>query len=126
MSPEVQQQMFWNLGFLCVTYLPLQFIAFRKCRGARQILAALPLPFMGLMIAGAANPASYHDGSLFGIGYLFIYLPSVLWLGGVCAQPPQPATCPRCGEPHRAKAFQLKFSTRRRDKCGEKIPAANT
>ena len=101
------QQMLWNVGFLCVTYAPLQILALWRCRGARRVFATLPLLPMVLMIGGALQARSYQDGSLFGMNYFFFYGPSMLWLGAVLVDPRRPFTCPHCGKQVPVKSFQF-------------------
>ena len=43
MEPWNWKQMLWTVGFLSVTYLPLQCVVLWKSRGATRVAAALPL-----------------------------------------------------------------------------------
>lgn len=119
MPEYIFHRMLNALAFLGVTYVPLQVYALWKCRGSRRVLAALPIPIMTLMILGAADRKAYEDGSLFGMNYIFFYLPSMLWLVGALCDPRSPTTCPKCGHVVPVKSFQF-FRSKRCDKC--KIP----
>jgi DNA-directed RNA polymerase subunit RPC12/RpoP len=101
--------MLWNVGFLCLTYLPLQVFAIRKSRGSRRILAALPILPMTCLLYGALDTNTYRDGSLYGINFTVLYWPSMLWLLGVLVD--HPSKCSQCGGKLPYKSFQI-FRTR--------------
>ena len=72
--------MLWIVGFLGITYVPLQCVVLWKCRGAARVAAALPLLFMVPMIIAGLQPSSYHSGSLYGMFFFCPYLPAMIYL----------------------------------------------
>lgn len=120
------QQMLWNVGFLCITYVPLQILALWRCRGVRRVSAALPLPPMLLMIGAALQATSYRDGSLgFLMLYIFFYFPSMIWLGAVLVDPRRPFTCPHCGKQVPVKSFQFMRSKGPCLQCGKSFASGH-
>ncbi len=94
MEAGIWKDMLWTVGFLCVTYLPLQFIALRTCRGAARITAALPLLVMVPMIICGLQPSNFRDGSLYKLGFFCPYLPAMVYLVAVLVDPRRPKVCP--------------------------------
>jgi len=119
MEPWMWQQMLWTVGFLCVTYLPLQCVALWKCRGVARVAAALPLLVMIPMLYGALQPLNYHDGSLFGMFFVCPYLPAIIYLVAVSlARPRLSKVCPHCGHKRQATSFRMTRSTTSCEACG--------
>lgn len=104
METWIWHRMIRHVGFLLVTYFPLQTFALWRQRRGFPIATAAPLIVMVPMIAGACTPGAYRDGSLFGMNYIFFYLPSMLYLAGAAIWPP--VLCPRCGKPISRSSFQ--------------------
>ncbi|MDZ4686111.1 MAG: hypothetical protein SH850_13670 [Planctomycetaceae bacterium] len=122
MEPWMWPQMLWTVGFLCVTYLPLQCVALWKCRGVARVAAALPILVMIPMLYGAVQPLNYDDGSLFGMYFVCPYLPAMIYLVAVSlAGPRLPKVCPHCGHKQRVKSFELTRSTSGCKACGKDL-----
>jgi hypothetical protein len=87
--------MLWTVGFLGITYVPLQCVVLWKCRGAARVAAALPLLFMVPMIIAGLQPSAYHSGSLYGMFFICPYLPAMIYLVAVSSAGPRaPKVCP--------------------------------
>lgn len=104
MESWIWDRMVRSVGFLLVTYVPLQAFALWRQRRGYRFATAAPLPVMVPMIAGAFTPGAYRDGSLFGMNYIFFYVPSMLYLAGAAIRPPK--LCPKCGRPISRRSFQ--------------------
>lgn len=126
MEPWIWNRMLWTVGFLCVTYLPVQFFALWKLRGGRRAMAALPLLFMVPMIVAGLQPAAYRDGSLYGMYFLCPYLPAMVYLLAVSFDPRRTTVCQHCGHKMRVVSFQRARSVSRCNKCGQLSGDAQT
>jgi hypothetical protein len=104
MEPWIRERMIWNVGFLVLTYVPLQAIALWRQRGANRIAAAVPMLFMVPMIIGASSADAYRDGSLFGMYYYIPYAPAMLYLAIAALSAPK--SCRLCGQPIRRRSFR--------------------
>jgi len=124
MEPWIWKRMLWTVGFLCVTYLPVQFVALRQLRGVSRVAAALPLLFMVPMIYVGLQPATYRDGSLYGMYFICPYLPTMIYLLAVSyTDSRRPNVCPHCGHKARVKSFQMTRSATICEKCGQSVLA---
>ena len=119
MEPAIWNDMLSTVGLLCATYLPLQFIALWRCRGAARVAAALPLLVMLPLIVVGLQPSNYRDGSLYKLGFFCPYLPVMIYLVAVLVDPRRPKTCPHCGHARRVASFQRMRSATCCDKCGK-------
>lgn len=75
------EQVFQVIGFLLITYVPLQTAAIWAVKHPIARLAAgLPiLPMLPVIITGI-QPNTHRDGSLFGILLMMVFVPSMLYL----------------------------------------------
>jgi hypothetical protein len=75
------EQVFQVIGFLLVTYVPLQAAAIWAVKHpAARIAAGLPiLPMLPVIITGL-QPNTHRDGSLYGILLMIVFAPSMLYL----------------------------------------------
>jgi ribosomal protein L37AE/L43A len=122
MEPGIWKQMLWTVGFLCATYLPVQFLALRKLRGAARVAAAVPLLFMAPMIVAGLRPEAYRDGSLYMMYFGCPYLPVMIYLLAVSyLDPRRPSVCPHCGHKTRVRSFQRARSAGPCAKCGKDL-----
>ena len=122
MEPWMWKQMLWTVGFLGITYVPLQCVVLWKCRGAARVAAALPLLFMVPMIIAGLQPSAYHSGSLYGMFFICPYLPAMIYLVAVSSVGPRvPKVCPHCGHTTRIKSFKMTRSTTLCANCGEDL-----
>jgi hypothetical protein len=112
------------VGFLLVTYVPLQAFALWRQRRGYRIATAAPLLVMVPVIAGACTPGAYRDGSLFGMNYIFFYLPSMLYLTVAAISPPK--LCPQCGRPISRRSFQRTPAVCRHCEDVSRDPAKST
>ena len=120
MEPWIWERMLWTVGFLCATYLPLQCVVLWKSRGATRVAGALPLLVMVPMIAAGLRPEAYQDGSLFGMYFIFPYLPAMIYLVAVsCVGPRRPSVCPHCGHKPRVRSFRPARTADECEKCGQ-------
>jgi hypothetical protein len=127
MEPWMWKQMLWTLGFVCATYLPVQYLALRKCRGAARGAAALPLLVMVPMIIAGLQPSAYHSGSLYGMLFVCPYLPAMIYLLAMSyVGPRRPSICPHCGNKTQVRSFRMAPSATLCEKCGKELlqPAA--
>lgn len=104
MESWIWDRMVKAVTFLLVTYVPLQAFALWRQRRGYRFATAAPLLVMVPMIVGACTPGAYRDGSLFGMNYIFFYLPSMLYLIAAAISPPK--LCPQCGRPISRRSFQ--------------------
>lgn len=86
MNPAQYEAQLWDLmfrtmGFMLVTYVPLQVAAIVIMKRLPwRIVAALPLiPMLPVIYAGM-NRDAYRDGSLYGLVVYFPYAPVMLYL----------------------------------------------
>lgn len=122
MEPWMWKQMLWTVGFLGITYVPLQCVVLWKCRGAARVAAALPLLFMVPMIVAGLQPSAYRSGSLYGMFFFCPYLPAMIYLVAVASVGPRvPKVCPHCGHKPKAKSFRIASSTANCEKCGKDL-----
>ena len=122
MEPWMWKQMLWTVGFLGITYVPLQCVVLWKCRGAARLAAAFPLLFMVPMIIAGLQPAAYHSGSLYGMFFICPYLPAMIYLVAVSSLGPRiPKVCPHCGHKARVKSFQMTRSSTLCADCGKHL-----
>ena len=122
MEPWMWKQMLWTVGFLGITYVPLQCVVLWKCRGAARLAAAFPLLFMVPMIIAGLQPAAYQSGSLYGMFFICPYLPAMIYLVAVASAGPRvPNICPHCGHKVRVKSFQMTRSSTHCAKCGNDL-----
>lgn len=104
MDAHTRNQMISNVGFLLITYVPLQIAAIWRQQGLSRLAAAAPLLVMVPMITGACYASVYSDGSLFGMYFVCPYLPAMLYLAAAVLNVPK--NCPQCGQPLRRASFQ--------------------
>lgn len=80
-------QMLQAMGFLLITYLPLQIGAILIVRHwLARLAAGLPIVLMLPVIMTGFQTKTYEDGSLFGIGLIVISAPVMFYLAVVvCA-----------------------------------------
>jgi hypothetical protein len=76
------EQVFQVIGFMLITYVPLQAAAIWAVKHPfARIAAALPiLPMLPVIISGI-QPNTHRDGSLYGILLMIVYVPAMLYLG---------------------------------------------
>ena len=126
MEPWKWQQLLWTAGFLGITYIPLQCVAIWKCRGVARVAAGLPLLVMVPMLYGAILPSNYQSGSLFGMYFVFVYFPAMIYLFAVSLVGSHvPKVCPHCGHQRRIKSFQLPGGSTRCESCGKDMLKAD-
>lgn len=124
MESWIWDRMARAVGFLLVTYVPLQAFALWRQRRGYRIATAAPLLVMVPVIAGACTPGAYRDGSLFGMNYIFFYLPSMLYLTVAAISPPK--LCPQCGRPISRRSFQRTPAVCRHCEDVSRDPAKST
>jgi hypothetical protein len=75
------EQVFQVMGFLLVTYIPLQSAAIWAVKHPIARLAAgLPmLPMLPVIVSGM-QPNTHRDGSLYGILLMMVFAPSMIYL----------------------------------------------
>lgn len=118
MEPWEWNELLWALGFLSITYLPLQAAAIWKCRGGARVAAALPLLVLVPMWFGDSQPLDFHIGSQTATYFVCPYLPAMIYLIVVSLVGTRRANvCPRCGHPVRSKSFQMTRSTSGCEMC---------
>ena len=119
MDPWTWNETLWALGFLGITYMPLQCVALWKCRGGARVAAAFPLLVMSAMLVFDFQPLDYDIGSRTAMYFVCPYLPAMIFLivlSFVSAR--RPSLCPHCGHQTRAKSFQMTSYNPRCQKCG--------
>ncbi len=111
-------EILWTLGFLGITYLPLQCVALWKCRGGARVAAALPLLVMVPMWFSDFQPLDFDLGSRTAMYFVCPYLPAMIYLTVVSLVGTRRANvCPRCGHKAPSKSFKMTRSTARCEKC---------
>lgn len=77
--------MWETMGFMLITYVPLQVAAIVMMKRLLwRIAAALPLiPMLPVIYAGL-TPDAYRDGSLYGLVFYFPYAPAMVYLAILC------------------------------------------
>ena len=75
------EHVFQVIGFLLITYVPLQAAAIWAVKHpAWRIAAGLPiLPMLPVIILGI-QPNTHRDGSLYGMLLMIVYAPAMLYL----------------------------------------------
>ena len=121
---EPWSETLWALGFLSITYLPLQVAALWNCRGGARVAAALPLIVMVPMWFGDFQPLDFDLGSRIAMYFVCPYLPAMAYLivlsfVGIR----RPSLCPHCGHKARTKSFQMTSCTTCCPKCGHDLLA---
>ena len=79
MDPWTWNETLWALGFLGITYMPLQCVALWKCRGGARVAAALPLFVMSAMLVFDFQPLDYDIGSRTAMYFVCPYLPAMIF-----------------------------------------------
>ena len=75
------EQVFQVIGFLLITYVPLQAAAIWAVRHPLGRLAAgLPMLAMLPVIISGMQPNTHRDGSLYGILLMIVYVPVMISL----------------------------------------------
>ena len=116
---EPWNEMLWALGFLSITYLPLQGAALWKCRGGARVAAALPLFAMVPMWFGDFQPLDFHLGSRTAMYFVCPYFPAMIYLIVVSlVGTRRQGLCPHCGHKAQTKSFQMTSCSTRCLKCG--------
>lgn len=80
-ASHLWEQVFQVMGFLLITYVPLQTATIWAVKHpAAKIAAGLPMvPMLPVIITGI-QPNSHRDGSLYGILLLIVFVPAMLYL----------------------------------------------
>lgn len=75
------EQVFQVIGFLLVTYVPLQAAAIWAVKHpAARLAAGLPIiPMLPVIITGM-QPKTHRNGSLYGILLMMVFVPAMLYL----------------------------------------------
>ncbi len=75
------EQVFQVMGFLLITYVPLQAAAIWAVKHpAARFAAGLPIvPMLPVIITGI-QPNSHRDGSLYGMLLMIVFVPAMLYL----------------------------------------------
>ena len=75
------EHVFQVIGFLLITYVPLQAAAIWAVKQpAARIAAGLPIIPMLPVIFTGVQPNTHRDGSLYGILLMIVYAPTMLYL----------------------------------------------
>ncbi len=120
MEPWMWKQMLWTVGFLGITYLPVQCVALWQSRGTKRVAAAVPLLFMVPIIIAGLKPSAYRSGSLYGMFFICPYLPTMIYLLAVSSVGPRRSiVCPHCGHQPKTKSFRIASSTKSCELCGK-------
>jgi len=73
------------MSFPLITYVPLQVAAILMMQHwSLRIAAAFPLIPMLPVIYTGFDPDSYGNGSLYGVGLYFVYIPAMVYLAIFC------------------------------------------